>query len=197
MPSLSAELLPCSGDSDKYYVGNIIFNEQVHRVPGKKFVKLDAETALKVRDTISAGHDVLFTPSQIKNSHTLTVEDLEIIEKTGFEVEKQTEIFKIRNKITDTMAIMSVIDIYGFHSCYSKLLTKGYNITDDNREEKYLEIINTGDNDLLELLETYIELKDKIDLTSMKYMRLKKAIDNIEATTTSVQLKEVVANITA
>ena len=196
MPSLSAELLPCSGDSDKYYVGNIIFNEQVYRVPGKKFVTLDAETALKVRDTISAGHDVLFTPSQIENSHTLTVEDLEIVEKTGFEIEKQTEIFKIRNKITDTMAIMSVIDIYGFHSCYSKLLTKGYNITDDNREEKYLEIINTGDNDLLELLETYIELKDKIDLTSMKYMRLKKAIDSIEATTTSVQLKEVVANIT-
>ena len=45
----------------------------------------------------------------------------------------------------------------------TELSSKGYFITDDNREEQYLNILNTGDTDLIEKLEQYLVHMDKIN----------------------------------
>lgn len=42
------------------------------------------------------------------------------------------------------------------------LASRGYFITDENREEKYLEVVSSDDNELLELLRKYLEAYDCI-----------------------------------
>ena len=54
-----------------------------------------------------------------------------------------------------------------------ELTNKGYFITDENKEEKYLEILETEDDELIDLLEKYLEIKEK--LTPIIY--LKKSFD--------------------
>jgi predicted ATP-dependent Lon-type protease len=46
------------------------------------------------------------------------------------------------------------------------LNSKGYFIHDDNREEVYLEILETGDSGLIDTLERYLNMKDEIHRVS-------------------------------
>lgn len=55
-----------------------------------------------------------------------------------------------------------LFDFFEFHVLNNKLIDAGYVITDENREAKYLEIINTGDQDLIDALETYLDARDRI-----------------------------------
>ena len=57
----------------------------------------------------------------------------------------------------------------------NKLADKGFFITEENKEEKYIEIIETCDESLIEDLEKYIFLLDKIKIIQNK----KNEYDNI------------------
>ena len=46
----------------------------------------------------------------------------------------------------------------------NKFLSKGITITDENKEEGYIKIIETGDESLIGDLEKFIELRDSIKL---------------------------------
>jgi hypothetical protein len=192
---LTLEILPQAGGTGKYFIGNVIFKEQQYLSPEKRFIPISPEVGMKIRETLGTGADVLLTEDQTINYSNLTYEDFEIISHTDFEVEKRKALFEIRNKIGYSTATVSALDLYGFHSLYSSLLSKGYNISDENREEKYLEIINTGDEDLLKLLEDYIEVKDGIDSAAKMYQLLKQYLIEIEETTTQDELDQVKANI--
>jgi hypothetical protein len=195
MDVLTLELLPQAGDTGKYFVGNVIFKEQQYISPEKKFVLISPEVGFQIRETIGSGAEVLLTEEQIENSGDLKYEDFEIISHTDFEVEKRKTLFKLRNRMGYSSAIVSAMDLYGFYICYSTLLSRGYNITDENREEKYLDIINSEDEELLQLLEEFIEMKEKLDVATETYFTIKKYIKDVEETTTIEQLEEVKANI--
>jgi hypothetical protein len=49
------------------------------------------------------------------------------------------------------------------------LASQGLFLTDENREETYLNIINTGDEQLINALERYIEIKDSMDKIFIVY----------------------------
>ena len=44
-----------------------------------------------------------------------------------------------------------------------ELANKGFFITDENKEEKYLEILETENDELIDLLEKYLEVKEKLN----------------------------------
>lgn len=52
-----------------------------------------------------------------------------------------------------------------------ELASKGYFITDTNREEKYIEILNSGDANLLDLLEKYLSVYDEFKVTRNKFIK--------------------------
>jgi hypothetical protein len=195
MQRLTLEVLPQVGNTGKYFVGNVLFEEQKFLSIQKVFVPISPEVGLQIRETLGTGAEVLLTKDQVENPGDLTYDDFEVISHSDFEVEKRKAIFEIRNKISYSTATISALDLYGFHSLYSSLLSRGYNISDENREEKYLEIINTGDEELLKLLEDYIEVKDGIDATAKMYQLLKQYLLELEETTTQDELDQVKANI--
>ena len=60
-------------------------------------------------------------------------------------------------------------DFFEFSILNNKLIDAGYVITDENREEKYLEIINAGDQTIIDILEVYLEVRDSIAIHKHHY----------------------------
>jgi hypothetical protein len=70
---------------------------------------------------------------------------------------------RVRMLITPTLTKISGITLYGFMVLNNDLANAGYFITNENREEKYLEILETGDEKLIAKLEDYLNYKDEIE----------------------------------
>lgn len=76
---------------------------------------------------------------------------------------RSAAIVKVRMLVTPDLAKISSMAIYGFTVLNNDLASAGYFITNDNREEKYLEILETGDEKLISKLEDYLNYKDEIE----------------------------------
>jgi hypothetical protein len=82
---------------------------------------------------------------------------------------------KSRGIIGDDLLIFTLLDFMSFMMLNNKFASKGIFITSENREEKYIEMIESGEEDLINSLEEYINLLDKIKLLEEK----KKEVDEI------------------
>lgn len=70
---------------------------------------------------------------------------------------------KIRMLVTPELSKISGFALYGFMVLNNDMVNAGYAITNENREEKYLEILETGDEKLIAKLEDYLNYKDEIE----------------------------------
>jgi len=69
---------------------------------------------------------------------------------------------KVRGIMGDDLLIFTLLDFIKLMMLNNKFLDKGIVITDDNKEECYIKIIEMGDDSLIDDLEYYINLKDSI-----------------------------------
>lgn len=75
---------------------------------------------------------------------------------------------KARGIFGDDFIAFTLIDFVSFMQLNNKFANQGIFITEKNKEEKYIEIIETGDESLIEDLETYITLLDNIKIIQTK-----------------------------
>lgn len=68
---------------------------------------------------------------------------------------------------------------YGYFNLHMKFSDAGIYITDANREEKYLEIINTGNAELINDLERYLSFRDELSEDEFFVTNLFQTLDNI------------------
>lgn len=71
---------------------------------------------------------------------------------------------KARGIIGDDLITFKLLDFISLMLINNKFLDRGIVITDKNKEESYIKIIETGDESLINDLETYLSLKDSIKL---------------------------------
>lgn len=76
---------------------------------------------------------------------------------------RDASVTKIRMLVTPELSKISGFALYGFTILNNDLANAGYFITNENREEKYLEILETGDEKLISKLEEYLNYRDEID----------------------------------
>jgi len=69
---------------------------------------------------------------------------------------------KARGILGDDLLIFKLVDFVSFMLLNNKFLRKGFNITEDNKEESYIKIIESNDETLINDLEKYIALVDDI-----------------------------------
>jgi hypothetical protein len=69
---------------------------------------------------------------------------------------------KARGMFGDDLLTFRLIDIVSLMLINNKFANKGIFITDDNKEESYIKIIETGDDSLITDLEKFLVLKDNI-----------------------------------
>jgi len=74
-----------------------------------------------------------------------------------------------RQFTSNRVGSLSMFDFYGFTIINNRLIDLGYVITDENREAKYLEIINAGDQAIIDALDIYLDLRDKLDERKSTY----------------------------
>lgn len=76
---------------------------------------------------------------------------------------------KARGIFGDELLTFKLLDFVSFMLLNNEFVSKGYIITEENREENYIKIIETGDMQLIDKLEKYISLIDSIkDLQTKK-----------------------------
>lgn len=71
---------------------------------------------------------------------------------------------KARGVMGDDLLTFHLVDFASFMMLNNKFASKGIFITDENKEEEYIKVIESGDIGLIEDLETYINLRDKIQV---------------------------------
>jgi hypothetical protein len=72
------------------------------------------------------------------------------------------DIQNIEKRINKILTMDFNIYFIEYFDVLFQLANQGFFITDNNKEEKYLEILETEDDDIIDLLEKYLELKEKL-----------------------------------
>jgi succinate dehydrogenase flavin-adding protein (antitoxin of CptAB toxin-antitoxin module) len=89
---------------------------------------------------------------------------------------------KARGILGDDLLIFKLMDIVSLMLINNKFANKGIFITDDNKEESYIKIIETGDESLITDLEKYLILKDdikKIEASKEEYSGIIKQLHSL------------------
>ena len=94
--------------------------------------------------------------------HEITIVD-PATEINPLQHSKNACITKVRMLITPELSKIAGLALYSFTILNNDLASQGYFITDKNREETYLKILETGDERLVQLLEDYLNYRDEIE----------------------------------
>jgi hypothetical protein len=146
-----------------------------------KFKGLNNIAANLIRESMAANSIVRI----VKDFQGLEVMPSDLIIIKGDDTDslnfyKKIIIQKARQHVTHQQAVVSGIMLYEYTIINNYLCDKGYFIHDDNREEVYLSILETGDDVLIDRLETYLNAKDEIGRASaldQLYRKLYKSVN--------------------
>lgn len=131
---------------------------------GETVLKLSANSFKIISDAINASKAVHITKTRMASEVLpMEIEVLDHISNDPLEEARKAALIKVRMLVTPELAKISGFALYGFMMLNNDLSNAGYFITNDNREEKYLSILETGQEDLITKLEDYLNYKDEIE----------------------------------
>lgn len=87
---------------------------------------------------------------------------------------------KARGVFGDDLLTFKLVDFVTLMMLNNKFLSKGIAITDDNKEECYIKIIELNDESLIGDLERFINLKDEIKLIEEKKNEYTSVINKLQ-----------------
>ena len=114
---------------------------------------------------------------------------VDLKETSPIEDARNASLVKIRMLVTPELSRMSGLTMYGFIILNNDLSSAGYFITNQNREEKYLEILETGDEKLIAKLEDYLNYKDEIEGIAHLERQFSVFKNEVKAATTMEEVK--------
>ena len=115
----------------------------------------------------------------IPNSTTMNLMDV-----------KEMYLSKVMGLFDRTINTVSNLVYYEFGCLNNELANYGIFITNNNREEKYIEILETEDDDLVNILEKYLICKDEIERASAAYEIYKLFKSELNECDTEDEIKE-------
>ena len=132
----------------------------------KKFLGLSVFAAKEIKKAL-AENKIVRIVSDYSNID-VQPHDLMIVEPNIDDIEQLKMVYlkKARQMVTHQQANVSGLMMYQFININNILCDKGYFIHDDNKEEVYLQILETGDEKLIDKLEEFLNARDIIDRSS-------------------------------
>lgn len=157
----------------------------------EKHLKLSALTADIIRDELSKGNLVRL-PKVLQFGEVLPGE-LQIIKSQDdpLQAHKNAAIYKLKQLVTFELGKISSFDLYRYNVLHDELAAEGYFITSKNREQKYIEIIETGDVDLISSLEKYLEARDNLDRAVSAHQRIDSIIKTVQSQTDVTEVDRI------
>jgi hypothetical protein len=135
----------------------------------EKHLKLSHSAYKIIQDAIMKGHEVrVIKPLQVNEVLPGEVKIVEV-EEDDIVAFRNSAIRRVRMVVNPEFVSVSGLSFYGFICLNNELADKGFFITDENRESKYLAILETGDEKLIAKLEDYLNYRDEIGRTAAFY----------------------------
>ncbi|WP_408098560.1 hypothetical protein ACJVC5_06505 [Peredibacter sp. HCB2-198] len=154
-----------------WYVTGVTENSFSTADSKENFLKLSHSSAKIIKDAILAEKEVRI----IKPLRAVEVlpADLKIITTPEDDIKsiRDNAIKRVRVTINPELANLSGLTFYGFICLNNELADKGFFITDENRESKYLAILETGDEKLIQKLEDYLNYRDELSRTASVFKK--------------------------
>ncbi|WP_120405531.1 hypothetical protein [Halobacteriovorax sp. BALOs_7] len=129
----------------------------------EKLLNLSAVSSSIIKHAIEKGIEVRITKPLEYNE--VMPHEIRLIEgdENDHNYARESAIKKARMVVTHDLASVSGYTFYSFMCLNNELCDKGFFITAENRESKYLEILETGNEELIQKLEDYLNTKDQIE----------------------------------
>jgi hypothetical protein len=178
-----------------YQVSNVFLNEVKYILPNAKYVDLPNEVALTLKNELNQGKLITIKKPDVdeRKSPDIPLEHFEIKQPETIEQKKSQLKSKVNQRISAYTSLLSALDIYDFFVTTGKLQSMGFNILDEgNKENIYLDIINTGNESIISDLERFLELKDTFDKILKKYHATKDYFREVDECETEDELEETV-----
>ena len=180
--------------ADRFIVTNI-FNRGTMLLPPGDYSLVKVEDIIKLNNAMLDENVVT-----IRNTEKL--KDGEILEFDDFDVEVLQPLEKAkkvyRNKINEeagvNTAIISSLDMFEYLDLFSRFASKGIFITETNQEEKYLEILATGEDDFINDLEQFLNIKDRLYRIQTMHKKMRKAIVDLSEAESEEDAEKVYNN---
>ena len=155
----------------------------------EKYLKLSYMVYKLIYDAIAEGKQVRISKS-LQTDEVLPGE-IQILEKQVDDLEyaKQSFISKIRSYVTPELSKIAGYTLYNFIELNNKLSAEGYFIHNGNREEKYIEIIESQNEELIETLEDYLAMKDEMDRVCSLKTKINIVTNNIKKASTVQEMQ--------
>jgi len=142
-----------------------------------------------IEDSMTSGKEVFF-PKGI--DYPLTESDLIIQDiPDPIAAERQGALVRSKHFVAYRVGYLSIFDFFNFQILNNKLAAAGYVISDLNREEKYLEIVNSNDQDLISDLEEYLSLLDRLSEHNFIYKQWIEFNRDLETATSVEQIQSM------
>lgn len=162
---------------------NVFFYEDAGRLPGKFFVSTSPGDAIQIKRRINK--EILLIPKDLipKDPFTpfpeVTIDMFTSKKDSTFELRKLRCLTDVSARVNYELTVISAIELFEYFSIVASFAEKGIIINDVNREEKYLEIVSSTDEKMINLLEKYLEIKEKADKVFTRYNELTQSKDAI------------------
>ena len=158
----------------------------------EKLLKLSYNTYRKIEESLLSGKLVHVT----KNMSTdevlpWEIEVLDVSSENPLQQAKNHSLTKVRLLVTPMFSKIAGLTLYGFMVLNNDLINAGYAITNENREEKYLQILETGDEKLISKLEDYLNYKDEIEKVAHLERKFSKFKNDVLSSSTVEDITEI------
>jgi hypothetical protein len=158
----------------------------------EKLLKLSYMSYVQIEDALMNKKVVRIKKSMMTDEVLPGEFEVINLEETDFLQEvRNATISKIRMLVTPDLAKISGFALYGFIILNNDLSSAGYFITNENREEKYLEILETGNEKLIQKLEDYLNYKDEIEAIAQLERKFAAFRSEVRTAATPEEIEEI------
>lgn len=178
-------------NGENYEVANIYPYDIKYVFPQNKYFQISASTAEAIVEPLKKGLLITVDVDAVENDKPIGVEDFKIVELSKFKTRKASELARVQMRFNAFVSSASILEHFSYFSSAILLSERGFMITDKNREEKYLEIINQGDEYLLKTLEDYLEARDRLAQLSYAYKDVKDYMKKVRGAQNNKTLDKV------
>lgn len=157
-----------------------------------QFLEVNQNQWNYTKGLLDAGSTITYPIS----AHPPNLNDVHIQEITPLQAAKVKAYSNVAHQINQRLgSSLAIINLYKFIIADNILKDAGYFITDENRDQKYLDIVNSGVQKHIRALEEYIDVRDRMSSDLHFIINFVQFEDALEAATTRQQVKTVYDNM--
>lgn len=179
---LKFELLKASKEGDKFRIIGTMYSDELNTDEHNTVLRASMFTIEKVKQLLAEGKEV-FLP-EISKFVEYQIDELIITDnQTELDIAKNKYLIVLNNKLRNILVSIKFLDMFRFMNSYMVLLNSGIYITDQNRNDVYMDIFNKyatveepepiSDDTTFEEAKEYIKKKDE-------YTKAKEILTNLE-----------------